>query len=90
MCIRDRANKLPLIFLIGPGHTQGTEAASRKLIDGFLDGGLYFASIGRHPQNHLRRTLSHIELSSVGGFDSGFRALVHRIERLEMEYLKGL
>ena len=57
------ANKLPLAFLIGPGHAQGTEAACRKFVDRLLDGGLYLTGIGRHLQNHLRRALGHLELS---------------------------
>ena len=62
---RQHADKLPLIFLIRPGHAQGTEAAPRKFVDGFLDGGLYFAGVGRHLQNDLRRSLGHKELFSV-------------------------
>ena len=84
------ASKLPLVFLIGPGHAQGTEAASRKFIDGFLDGGLYLTGVGRHLQNHLRRSLGHKELLSVPAFDGGFRALMHGVERLEMNDLIAL
>ena len=39
------ANKLPFVFLIGAGHSQGTKAASGKLIDGLLDGRLYLARL---------------------------------------------
>ena len=59
------ADKLPLAFLIRPGHAQGTEAARRKFVDGFLDGGLYLAGVGRHLQNDLWRSLGHEELFSV-------------------------
>ena len=84
------ANKLPLVFLIRPGYAQGTEAACRKFIDGFLDGGLYLTDVGRHLQNHLRRSLGHLELFSVRTFYGGFGALMYRIERLEMEHLIAL
>ena len=84
------ANKLPPIFLVRPGHAQGTEAARGKFFDGFLHRGLYFACVGRHFQNHLRRAFGHKKLFSVRALDGGFGALMHRIERLEMEYLKGL
>ena len=87
---RQHAHKLPLAFLICPGHAQRTEAASRKFIDGFLDGGLYLTGVGRHLQNYLRRSLGHIELFSVRAFDGGFGALMHRVERLEMDHLIAL
>ena len=51
------AGKHPLAFLICPGHAQGTEAAAREFVDGFLDGGLYLREVGRHRQNYLRRIL---------------------------------
>ena len=84
------AHKLPLAFLIRPGDAQGTEAATGKFIDRFLHGGLYLTGVRRHLQNHLRRSLGHKELFPVSSLDGGFRALVHRVEGLEMEYLIAL
>ena len=84
------ANKLPLVFLIRPGHAQGTEAACGKFIDGFLNGGFYFRGVGRHLQNYLRRSLRHLELFSVRALYGGFGALMHRIKRLEMKDLIAL
>ena len=84
------AEKLPLPVAFGPCHAQRTETASREFIDCLLDGRLYLPGIGRQFQNHLRRTLRHLEGLSVFGFDGGLGAFMHRVERLEMDYLISL
>ena len=48
------------------------------------------AGIGRQFQDHLRRALGHLELLSVRALDGGFGALMHRVERLEMQHLVTL
>ena len=81
------AEKLPGAFCLGPRHAQRAEAARREFVDGLLDGGFHLPVIGRQLQDHLRRALGHLELLSVRGLDGGFGALVHRVERLEMDHL---
>ena len=79
-----------IAFLIGPRHAQRTEAARRKFVDGFLDGGLYLAGVGRHLQNDLGAPLATLNCFPSAAFDGGFGAFMHRIERLEMDYLIAL
>ena len=79
--------KLPLAFSLGPRHAQRTEAARREFVDRLLDGGLHLPGIGRQLQDHLRRALGHLELLAVRALDGGFGALMHRVERLEMDHL---
>ena len=84
---RQHAQKLPRALAFGSRHAQRAEAACRKFVDGFLDGGLDLTGIGRQLQDHLRRALGHLELFAVRALDGGFGALMHRVERLEMDHL---
>ena len=52
--------------------------------------GFTCCGIGRQRQDHLRRALRHLERLSVWALDGGLGALVHRVERLEMDDLIAL
>ncbi len=55
------ADKLPFAVPVRPGDAQGTKAACGEFLDGLFDGGLSPAGVGRHRQDHLRRSLGHLE-----------------------------
>ena len=84
---RQHAKKLPLAVSLGPRHAQRTKAARGEFVDRLVDGGLHLRGIGRQRQDHLRRALRHLELLSVRALDGGLGALMHRVERLEMDHL---
>ncbi len=84
------ADKFPFALLIGPGHTQGTEAAAGKIKNGFVCRCLDFGGISRHLQNDLWSSLGYKKLLPVRPFDGGFRALVHRIEGHKVKHLAAL
>src|ERR1700685_2996973 len=87
---RQYTNDLPLACFLCPRHAQRTEAASSKLVDRFLDTGFYLAGVGRHLENYVRGAFGYIELLAVRTFHRGYSALVHRVERLEMDHLIAL
>ena len=87
---RQHAKKLPFAVALGPRHAQRAKAARREFVDRLVDGGLHLAGIGRQRQDHLRRALRHLELLSVRALDGGLGALMHRVERLEMDHLVAL
>src|SRR5271156_3658337 len=84
---RQYAGKLPLTFLIRPGHAQGAEAAAGKLVDRLLYGGLDLTGVARHLQYDLRRSLGHEELCSVCTLYGSLGALMHWVEGLEVDNL---
>ena len=62
-------HKLPLAFLIRPGHTRrkSVKAMAGKFLHRFINGSLHLALVLRHLQDHLRRpseerTCSHLLL----------------------------
>ena len=84
------AHKLPGALALGTRHAEGAKATRRKVVYGFIDCALDLPGIGRQLENHLRCALRHLEGLTVLGFDARFGALVHRIERLEVQYLVAL
>ena len=84
---RQHADELPLAVLIGSRHAQRAEAAAGKVVHGFLNGGLDVAASVDISRMTCGAPFGHLELLPVRAFDGRFGALMHRIERLEMENL---
>ena len=82
--------KLPVAVALGARHAQRAKAARREFVDRLVDGGLHLPGVGRQRQDHLRRALRHLERFSVRALDGGLGALVHRVERLEVNHLVAL
>ena len=82
------AKKLPRALSLGPGHAQGAKTACGELVDGLVDVRLHLRGIARQLQDHLGRTLGHLERRSVRSFDGRLGAFANRVERLEVGHLK--
>ncbi len=82
------AKKPPRAISLDPGHAQGAKTPCGELVDGLVDVRLHLLGIARQLQDHLGRTLGHLEGRSVRSFDGRLGTLAHRVERLEVGHLK--
>jgi len=83
-------NKLPLILLIRSSHAQGRKPRPANSLTAFSMAGFTSPALVDISRITCGAPLATKELFSVRSFNSSFGALMHRIERLEMDYLKGL
>ena len=87
---REDAEKPPFAVAIGTRDAERAKAASGKVVDGFVHGGLHRVRVRRQREDDLRRALGHLECLSIGALDRGRGPLVHGIEWLKMRDLIGL
>ena len=88
---RQHAEELPLALRRPPGPRRASGSrAPRTRRRPCSTAAFTCAGVGRQLEDHLRRALGDLELLAVRALDGGLGALVHRVERLEVDDLVAL